>query len=186
MRIFAQKPKTPQLASSAKSTIPGRTHVGQSHEVNSILQLQGTIWNQAVQRLVEANMEDVKGDGSITSEIPCFGHDFSRIRIHSPRQAAVQPGRLPRAQSISPVAAKGETLGDEELFTSLKGEPGVAREREFATKGESAKTVKKTELGAPTAGECGAYSWRVRFNVENAVATTKALGSDQDNILISI
>jgi hypothetical protein len=64
-------------------------------------------------------------------------------------------------------------LGDEELFSSLKGEPGVAREREFAIKGEGAKTVKKTELGTPTAGECGTYSWRVRFNVENAVATTK-------------
>jgi len=36
----------------------------------------------------------------------------------------------------------------------------------------AAPKVKKTELGAPTAGECGAFSWRVRFSVENADATT--------------
>jgi len=44
---------------------------------------------------------------------------------------------------------------------------------ESAAKGEAKKKVTKTELGAPTAGECGEYSWKVRFSVENANATTQ-------------
>ncbi len=52
MRTFAQKPKATQQTTSAKSTIPGRAHFGQSREVNSILHLQRTIGNQAVQRVL--------------------------------------------------------------------------------------------------------------------------------------
>jgi Domain of unknown function (DUF4157) len=37
MHTFAQKPKATQQATPAKSTIPGRAHLGQSREVNSIL-----------------------------------------------------------------------------------------------------------------------------------------------------
>jgi HEAT repeat protein len=123
MRTFAQKPKATQQTTSAKSTIPGRTHLGQSHEVNSILHLQRTIGNQAVQRLLEANTRDVKGD-STTTEIARFGQDFSRIPIHSPRQSPVQPERPPRSESSSPVAAKAERLRDEELFSPLTRESG--------------------------------------------------------------
>ena len=50
MRTFAQNPKAAQQATSAKSTIPGRADFGQSREASSILHLQGTIGNQAVQR----------------------------------------------------------------------------------------------------------------------------------------
>jgi hypothetical protein len=48
MRTFAQKQKVTQQTPSAKPTIPGRAHLGQRHEVNSILHLQRTIGNQAV------------------------------------------------------------------------------------------------------------------------------------------
>jgi hypothetical protein len=90
MRTFAQKPKATQQTTSAKSTIPGRAHFGQSREVNSILHLQRTIGNQAVQRLLEVNTGDVKGD-STTTEIARFGHDFSRVRVHGSAPALAQP-----------------------------------------------------------------------------------------------
>jgi Domain of unknown function (DUF4157) len=82
MRTFAQKPKAPQQATTAKPTTPGRAHFGQSHEVNSILHLQRTIGNQAVQQLLGANTVDVEGD-STTTKIARFGHDFSRIPAYA-------------------------------------------------------------------------------------------------------
>jgi hypothetical protein len=92
MRAFAQKPKATQQTTPAKSTIPGRACFGQSREreVNSILHLQRTIGNRAVQRLLEANSEDVKRHDSSITEIACFGHDCSRIPTHSPTAGAIQ------------------------------------------------------------------------------------------------
>lgn len=59
MHSFAQKPKAAQQTMSAKSTISGRAHFGQSREVNSILHLQRTIGNQAVQRMLQTNAEEL-------------------------------------------------------------------------------------------------------------------------------
>lgn len=104
------------------------------------------------------------------------GHRFNDIAVHAP-------------------GAKGESAGADELFTSMKGDEAadgggaaiaagaaadvaalgggaVAEGTEAAAKGEGVKKVKKTELGAPTLGKCGAYSWKVRFGVENMEAST--------------
>ena len=62
MRTFAQKPKALQQTTPAQSPIPGRAHFGQSGEVQSILHLQHTIGNRAVQRMLSGNTEDKKGD----------------------------------------------------------------------------------------------------------------------------
>jgi len=50
MRSFTEQPKTSQPATSAKSTLPARTHSRQSRDAASILHLQRTIGNRAVQR----------------------------------------------------------------------------------------------------------------------------------------
>src|SRR5918999_1312641 len=89
MRTFAQKPKATQQTTSAKSTIPGRAHFGQSHEVNPILHLQRTIGNQAVQRMLQTNAEELKAGLTGTASLR-FGHDFSRIPIHPPAAGAIQ------------------------------------------------------------------------------------------------
>jgi len=89
MRTFVQKPKAPQQAKPAKPTIRGRAHFEQSHDVNSILHLQRTIGNQAVQRLVQANAEELHR-GSATTASTRFAHDFSRIPIHCPVAGAIQ------------------------------------------------------------------------------------------------
>jgi hypothetical protein len=88
MRTFAQKPKTAQQTSSAKPATV-RAHFGHSHEVNSILHLQRTIGNQAVQRMLQAPAQD--GDVGLTAAASArCGHDFSRIPIHPVAAGAIQ------------------------------------------------------------------------------------------------
>ena len=90
MRTFAQKPKATQQTKFAKSTRPSRTFSGQSREVDSILHLQRTIGNQAVQRLLQANSEE-REDGSSTSTSPRFAHDFSQIPVHAHTRTNIRP-----------------------------------------------------------------------------------------------
>lgn len=81
MRTFSPEPKANQQTTSAKSTTPSRARFGQSPEVNSILHLQRTIGNQAAQRMLQTHAE--KPNAGTTALSPRFGHDFSRISIHS-------------------------------------------------------------------------------------------------------
>ena len=60
MRTFAQKPKASQLTRSPQSPLPGRAHFGQSREENSILNLQSTIGNYAVQRMLQTHADELK------------------------------------------------------------------------------------------------------------------------------
>ena len=92
MRTFAHQPKVTQQTTSAKPTIPGRAHFGQSREVNSILHLQRTMGNQAVQRLLQVNPDDLEARSS-TNEVARFAHDFSPIPVH-PRSLASIQGKL--------------------------------------------------------------------------------------------
>ena len=89
MHTFARKPKAPQQATPAKSTIPGRAHFAQSHEVNSILHLQRTIGNQAVQRMLQTDAEEL-GARSTAVVSPRFAHDFSQISVHAPAAGTIQ------------------------------------------------------------------------------------------------
>jgi hypothetical protein len=89
MRTSAQKPKATQQTKSAKSTIPGRAQFGQSHEVNSILHLQRTIGNQAVQRMLQTNAEELEA-GLASTVSPRFAHDFSEISVHSKSPVTIQ------------------------------------------------------------------------------------------------
>lgn len=57
MRTFTQKPKATK---QTKSTKPGRALSGQSLIWDSILYLQRTIGNQAVQRLLQSKTEDIE------------------------------------------------------------------------------------------------------------------------------
>jgi len=147
MRAFAKESKATAPATSEKSTIPGRSSFGPIPQGNSIFWLQRTIGNQAIQRQLPANMADVQ-------------------------EASTAGGLPPGAQSLLPAASKGEGPAEEE-FSTMRGDGGGDTTTEEPTaKGEGAKKVKKTELGAPTAGNCGASSWKVRFSVENADETT--------------
>ena len=89
MRTLAQKPKAAQQTASAKYTIPGPVHSGQNRALISILHLQHTMGNQAVQRLPQNNAEELS-TGWIGKRPPCFGHAFSRIPINSPSAGVLQ------------------------------------------------------------------------------------------------
>ncbi len=120
MRTFAQKPKAAQQTTSAKSTLSGRAHFGQSREVSSILHLQRTIGNQAVQQLLQAKTEDVKENpASVTS--PRFTYDFSRIPVHTSPGGNIQPN--PKVDTSRNVA--GKAPGVHEL--ARRGQSGIAR-----------------------------------------------------------
>jgi hypothetical protein len=91
VRTFAQKSNATQQNTSAKSTMPGRVHFGHSHEVNSILHLQRTIGNHAVQQLLQAkpNGLEAVSDASASSQ---FDRDFS---VTQKNQNRIMPDKLP-------------------------------------------------------------------------------------------
>jgi hypothetical protein len=89
------QPPVPSPAPSAslvKSTLPSRAHVRRDAEVGSILHLQHTIGNQAVQRLVRTNAQELnaelaKGDRVVQRQ-PKKGRV---IRVERPRKARPKP-----------------------------------------------------------------------------------------------
>ena len=90
MRTFAHKQKPTQPTKSSNSARSGRAYSAQSREVRSILHLQCTIGNHAVQRLLQSNAEELHAE-SATPASTRFGHDFSRIPLFSPVPIQIQP-----------------------------------------------------------------------------------------------
>lgn len=90
MRTFAHKPKATQQTKAAKSTKAGRAFSGQSHDVDSILHLQRTIGNQAVQQLLQTNAEELQVN-SVAPASPRFAHDFSGIPLFLQALTRIQP-----------------------------------------------------------------------------------------------
>ncbi|HXQ24588.1 MAG TPA: hypothetical protein VN812_23105 [Candidatus Acidoferrales bacterium] len=80
MRNLTQELKPIQQPKST-AVRSGGTLPRQSREGNSILHLQRTIGNQAVQRLLHANAEDLEVNSS-TLATGHFAHDFSRIPVY--------------------------------------------------------------------------------------------------------
>jgi hypothetical protein len=74
MRTFAQKPKTAQPITSASIA-----HVGANHDSNAMVNLQPTVGNQAVPRLMQSNGEERDAALTGTAASFRFGQDFSRI-----------------------------------------------------------------------------------------------------------
>ena len=92
MRSFAQKQKPAQKAKSESSVRPKRAFTRQSREVSSVLHLQRTIGNHAVQRFLQNRTDktDNLQEGSFTGASSRFAHDFSRIPVHHRSPANVQ------------------------------------------------------------------------------------------------
>lgn len=117
MRAITHQPKATIQATPAKTTISGRANFGQRRDVNSILHLQRTIGNQAVQRLLEVNPGIVEGD-STTVRLDHFGHNFSQIPMHT---------ATPKAVQLQPSFRKGDKETDlspeEPAPATLQSEP---------------------------------------------------------------
>jgi hypothetical protein len=89
MRTFAQKQN--QLQKPVPSNL-ARSHAttpGLHHRADLILRVQRMIGNQAVQRMLQTQAEELKAGLTGTSSSH-FGRDFSRIPIHTPATGAIQ------------------------------------------------------------------------------------------------
>jgi hypothetical protein len=77
MRTFVQQAKATQQHTSVEPTGPARAHVGQSPAVSANLYLQRTLGNQAVQRLLQAQL-----DGLVPGSEPQHPADTARFVSH--------------------------------------------------------------------------------------------------------
>jgi hypothetical protein len=82
MRIFTQRRKPTQQMKSLNSTTHRRTFFEQNHAVRSIMHLQCTIGNHAVQRWLQNNAEKHE-TGSVAAASTHTVHDFSRVPVHA-------------------------------------------------------------------------------------------------------
>lgn len=89
MRTFAQKQNASHKAKSTTTAKPSRAFSGQCSEVRSILHLQRTIGNQAVQRLLQANSEELEACSASTTPAR-FAHDLSLIPLYAKAPAKSQ------------------------------------------------------------------------------------------------
>jgi lipoprotein-anchoring transpeptidase ErfK/SrfK len=103
MRVFVEKPKaTPHTTSARSETLPP-ARFGQNREASSILVLQRTIGNQAVQRLFEANAVSARGD-STTGEVARVGHDLKQVAVSLKRlDTAIETEREQRSYRMKMV-----------------------------------------------------------------------------------
>lgn len=170
MRTFAQKPNATQQTTSAKSTKPGRAHFGQHREVNSILHLQRTIGNQAVQpilfrdRLFESSDINQATDHSLPSLVSThvheaitstsqpldsstrefmeqsFGHDFSHVKVHTDTKAV---------ESSREADARAYTIGSDVVFGEGEYAPGTRSGRSLIAH-ELAHVVQQQQTNSST------------------------------------
>ncbi|WP_020586089.1 eCIS core domain-containing protein [Desulfobacter curvatus] len=89
MRTFADKQKPARKAKAQSPVRPRWAFTGQSCEVTSILHLQRTIGNHAVQRLLQNNVEE-REENSPTSTSLRYVYDFSRIPVHANAPTMIQ------------------------------------------------------------------------------------------------
>ena len=87
MHTIAYKPKATQQTKSASSSKFSQILSRQSYEAD-LMCLQRTIGNQAVQRMLKANIEELEVDSDVTSSTR-FAPDFSQLPL-----SAKTPGRI--------------------------------------------------------------------------------------------
>jgi|GEM_PF-6302161 len=90
MHTFAQKPKATQQTKPTKSTKPNRVFLGQSRAVSEGWNLQRTIGNQIVKRLLQTNADE-REVGLVSTASPRFAHDFSQMPLHAKFRPKNQP-----------------------------------------------------------------------------------------------
>lgn len=96
MHTFAEKPKAAQQAASPKTTVTGRPPLERGHGVNSILHLQRTIGNQAVQRLLRGNAGAIQTKLAINRPGDAYEQEADRV--------AEQVMRMPEAGASPPAS----------------------------------------------------------------------------------
>jgi hypothetical protein len=90
MLTFAQRVKTPQPDMPAKSAALSRVHSGQGRHPNSIVNLQHTLGNQAVLRLLQQAKPAGVEVRSTPKEVTPYAHFLSHLPVHAKSPASVQ------------------------------------------------------------------------------------------------
>jgi len=175
MRTFSEKSKSTQKTTSAKSAIPSRSHIGQSHEVSSILQLQRMIGNQAVQRLLEVNTGDARENSTATdTEIARFGNDSSRIPLYSNGEQRAS-SRGEGGETIDPETVERDGMRAE-YPVDFAGplQPGDTRAVPYDFVGPLEPDVARSSSFHPTmtvvtagraTSRCGGFEHKVRWGI---------------------
>jgi hypothetical protein len=126
MRTFSAKSEPAEATTSAKVAAARRAHVGQGHEPNALLNLQRTLGNRALSRLLRPR--SIQSDGvplpdTTRAELqPRVAFDLNRVRIHTDQSASRDAADLQAAaftygthivfgaDRFSPQSASGEFL----------------------------------------------------------------------------
>jgi len=89
MHTFVQQQQSPQQVAIAGFTQLGRALSAPGRESSDTLRFQHIIGNQAAQRMVPTNSDEVKASLS-GSALPHCGHDFRQMLIHPPPTGVIQ------------------------------------------------------------------------------------------------
>jgi Domain of unknown function (DUF4157) len=89
MRTFTQKENQPQKRVSSNLTGSKTATLKPHHREDPILHLHRAIGNQAVQRMLQTNAQELEV-GLTGAASPRFGRDFSRVSIRPPASGAIQ------------------------------------------------------------------------------------------------
>lgn len=170
MHNLSEKPKTARQTALTNSSLSGRARFEQAREVDSILRLQRTIGNQAVQRLLSA------GKGSTTGEFAGFDHDLGRVPVfvrqrREDRQALqasgeMAEGSLNEGEEWLPATGEGMTAAKR---VSGGDSADVAREPGGAA---PQPNLRKTTVDPLRTQNNGGFSWGVRWSIQNASGST--------------
>src|SRR5215510_14218992 len=105
MRTFAQKQNLSQWKETSdlarRNTLTSRP----IHHSHPIMRMQRTLGNQALQRLLQAELDDLEARSSI-NEVTSFAHDFNQISVSPKSQVALHdnssgsPAEILRAQVL--------------------------------------------------------------------------------------
>ena len=125
MHTLAQEPRTTQQTASARSTGCARARSGQSSGVSSLLHLQRTVGNLAVQRMLEADPEEDRAaggnGGGLRSVVERHFHTLSAaIRRDGPAVQSDSAGADDREPAIdakapaaqAPIASSDRSASD--------------------------------------------------------------------------
>jgi hypothetical protein len=120
MRTFAQKQNQPQERVSPSLARSNTATSGPIHHTHPIVDLQRTIGNQAMQRLLRARSGDLNAGNSGVNPAPPIVHDFSRVRVHADATAA---------ESARAVNARAYTVGHDLVFGAGQYAPETSEGR---------------------------------------------------------
>ena len=134
MRAVAQESKATDQTKSAKSALPRQTRSMQEGPLRCTLHLQRIIGNQAAQRLLQEDAGQIDAEAASVDQTLAsagkpleaelrqdmesrFGHDFSKVRVHSDANAAA---------SANTLGASAYTVGQHIVFGRDHFDPRTA------------------------------------------------------------